>query len=704
MLDITNKEGIYFFLDDSTLKDTHEQDSGFNMNAVLEFTQKINASETFKKVFDTLQQISKNQLSINITSLFLFDIKSKKLILKEYQAEQFPLNPQSEVNSLKLSFSSEILSSLRQEHIFFKYSFKKEDSETLQYLEQFQCSVVVPLVFQKKLVGVLLVSLKDPQEKLKLQQKNSEQLFSFLRFIANQTAIVVNNLSNVAELEQGKFKLEKKIFELEAIKELGEVLLTKTNLREASHSFLLIVIGYLVAETGAFYLASENNSNVFNLTSCIGKITPPKSKILSFLSETNELFLKEKFLQKKSELPSDLKKAFTQLDAEVCFPLVYYDELLGLVFFGKKATGLPYRISRLKLASILVGQAAFPFKNSQYYEKVQLSNQELKESRKEIEVANIQLKNHAHILEKTNHKLSLEIKEKEHAEEEIKRLNRVLESRVDERTSQLNQKNKELKETLNVLQNTQDELVQAEKMASLGGLVTGVAHEINTPLGIGLTAASYLKTETTRFLEDFTKNTIRKSELGNLLTISQKSITMILDNLKRASNLVISFKQIAVDQSFEEKRKFLFREYIEHIFVNLKPTLSKTKLKINIIGDEKTTIYSYSGILSQIITNFVINSIIHAYQEGEEGTLTLHFFKKDKKFNIHYSDDGKGISPENLKKIFDPFFTTKRGTGGAGAGLGLHVIFNLIIHKLQGGIKAESIEGEGTTFKIQIPT
>ena len=269
-----------------------------------------------------------------------------------------------------------------------------------------------------------------------------------------------------------------------------------------------------------------------------------------------------------------------------------------------------------------------------------------------------------------------------------------LEQKVAERTQ-------ELSAALDHLKTTQAQLVESEKMASLGGLVAGVAHEINTPIGIGLMSASTLTKKTEVAINAFKSNQLKKSTMGAYFDQVNHGSQLILRNLERASELVKSFKQVAVDQSNLEKRSFVVKKYLEDMLVALKPKLQKTPYQITLTGDEQIEINSYPGAFSQVVTNLLNNSIIHAYQEGEAGQLCFEIQSESEQVIIEYSDDGCGIPIEHLPKIFDPFFTTGRAKGGTG--LGLHITYNLVTQKLKGTIQVKSVVGVGTTFIITLP-
>lgn len=276
-----------------------------------------------------------------------------------------------------------------------------------------------------------------------------------------------------------------------------------------------------------------------------------------------------------------------------------------------------------------------------------------------------------------------------------------LEMRVIRRTVQLEATNNELQNTLEKLKQAQAHIVETEKMAALGGLVAGVAHEINTPIGIGVTAISHLDQKTKEILELFNSGNVKKSDFESYLNVSSEATKIITTNLERASNLIKSFKQVAVDQSSEVKREFKVKEYLESVILSLAPELKKTKHNITVDCGENLAIDNYPGAFSQVATNLIMNSLIHAYEGGEAGNIKFVIAQQDDKLIIKYTDDGKGIPKEIIGEIFNPFFTTKRNRGGTG--LGLNVVYNIITQTFKGDISCESEVGKGTTFTISFP-
>jgi len=278
-------------------------------------------------------------------------------------------------------------------------------------------------------------------------------------------------------------------------------------------------------------------------------------------------------------------------------------------------------------------------------------------------------------------------------------LGRIIENK--QASEALVERTQELSDALAHLKTTQSKLVESEKMASLGRLVAGVAHEINTPIGIGVTAASTLADRTTDTATAYDNKQLKGSALKAYFNMAQTSSNLVLNNLNRAAELIQSFKQVAVDQSHFSSRFFAVKKYIMDTLLSLKPLLKKTPHKITVNGDEQIEINSYPGAFSQIITNLVMNSVRHAYPKGETGNLCFELKLDSGRLMVKYNDDGCGIPPENLGKIFEPFFTTARAQGGTG--LGLHIVFNLVTQKLNGTIRCESALGQGTTFFLEIP-
>ena len=280
------------------------------------------------------------------------------------------------------------------------------------------------------------------------------------------------------------------------------------------------------------------------------------------------------------------------------------------------------------------------------------------------------------------------------AEKLLEDYSRTLEKEVRDRTQKLSQ-------ALEHLKATQNQLIESEKMAALGSLVAGVAHEINTPIGTAILTASFLENETQAFLKACKKEILKRSDLNQYLESATESSQLILRNLRRAGELVQSFKQVAIDQTNLEKRSILLKDYLEDALLSLRPQLKQAQHTLIVEGDETLTLDSYPGALSQVATNLVMNSIFHAYPPDQHGQLRFEVMRFQDRAVIEYTDDGCGIPSENLGKIFEPFFTTARSKGGSG--LGLHIVYNLVTQTLQGTLRCESEIGAGTKFIIDLP-
>jgi len=261
--------------------------------------------------------------------------------------------------------------------------------------------------------------------------------------------------------------------------------------------------------------------------------------------------------------------------------------------------------------------------------------------------------------------------------------------------------NIQLRMSLETLERTRDQLVQSEKMAALGELVAGVAHEINTPVGVGVTAASFLDAKTTEIKKIYAAGGLKRSELENYLQTVEEVSNSILINMERAAELISSFKQVAVDQSSENRRQFNLREYINEILLSLRPRYKKTAHTIEVICKDDIELNSFPGAFSQILNNLIMNSLIHGFQAIEKGAITVTISRQGKDILFVYRDNGRGMGPEEREKVFDPFYTTMRGKGGTG--LGMSIVFNLITQTLKGSIECESSPGKGVVFTMSFP-
>lgn len=251
------------------------------------------------------------------------------------------------------------------------------------------------------------------------------------------------------------------------------------------------------------------------------------------------------------------------------------------------------------------------------------------------------------------------------------------------------------------LQAQRNHLAEVDKMAAVGSRVAGFSHEINTPLGLGVTAGSFLEELAKRLAGLYSSGNLKRSDLEKYFADVGEGHQILLRNLHRAADLIKSFKHISVDEAGEQKRTFNLKEYFEEILLLLKPRLKNTEYRVTILCPEDLTLSSYPGIFSQIFINLIMNSLIHGFQNQPQGQITIQAMVENQQLTLHYQDNGVGIPPDIIDKIFDPFFTTNRE--GGGSGLGLHIIYELVTQSLKGTIRCESVVGEGTSFIITMP-
>lgn len=324
----------------------------------------------------------------------------------------------------------------------------------------------------------------------------------------------------------------------------------------------------------------------------------------------------------------------------LCLPMTYQGKLRGLLYLENNLNTYAFTQERLEMLHVLATQASISIENALLY--------------------------------------------------------RTLEQKVIERTAQLNAKVEELTKT-------RYELVQSEKMASLGRLVAGFAHELNTPIGVAVTTASSLQENAQRVKRLLGQEEVDIDELLSKLADIDESVQLTLSNLERAAELVNSFKRTAIDQTSDEIRVFNIKEVIEDTITTLHNRFKNTRIEIQVICPQPLSVRSFPGALEQIMTNLLVNSFIHGFQEGQQaGHISVVIEQKEEHIYIRYSDTGRGIAQEHLEKIFEPFFTTHRAHGGSG--LGMYICYNLVTTQLHGSMTCESSLGQGTKFMIMFPT
>jgi PAS domain S-box-containing protein len=295
-----------------------------------------------------------------------------------------------------------------------------------------------------------------------------------------------------------------------------------------------------------------------------------------------------------------------------------------------------------------------------------------------------------------------DVTDKRRIEKEIRELNATLEQRVVERTEELQQANEELAYTLETLNKAQEELVRSEKLAALGSLVAGIAHELNTPIGNSLMVASTLADQTRSLTTSYQSHGLKRSTLEAYISDAGTAGDILVRNLQRAANLVTSFKQVAVDQTSSQRRKFSVAEVVSEIMLTLWPTFKKSKIQVKQEVADGLVMDSYPGPLGQVITNLVNNAQLHGFDGRKSGRITITAQNSSEGWlELIVTDDGVGIPTANLNRIFDPFFTTKLGAGGSG--LGLNITHNIVTGVLGGRVRVQSEVGSGSAFILMLP-
>ncbi|CAA7627889.1 Signal transduction histidine kinase [Candidatus Terasakiella magnetica] len=289
---------------------------------------------------------------------------------------------------------------------------------------------------------------------------------------------------------------------------------------------------------------------------------------------------------------------------------------------------------------------------------------------------------------------------------EQRRLVRVsdrLQAQLATVNQELARRRAEAETALGDLQAAQDSLIQSEKLASLGALVGGIAHEINTPVGIALSCASHLADSTAGLRKLFEADNIGIEDFERYLATATDTTTLILSNCERAAALIRSFKQVAVDRASSERRRFDLGDYVRETLASLGPHLRQAGHTVKVECPAGLILDSYPGALSQVLSNFVMNSLIHGFDSGQTGTLSILIDQPTPQWvRLIYADNGKGVPESDLSRIFDPFFTTRRGSGGSG--LGLHIVYNLVTGPLGGSVSVEkAANGRGVAFTVTLP-
>jgi PAS domain S-box-containing protein len=259
-----------------------------------------------------------------------------------------------------------------------------------------------------------------------------------------------------------------------------------------------------------------------------------------------------------------------------------------------------------------------------------------------------------------------------------------------------------LREALRSLRETQTSLIEAEKLAALGRLVAGVAHEVNNPVGICLTLASTLERKTALFGAEVARGDVKRSSLNDFLETNRDGSAQLVANLNRVAELIQSFKQVAVDRISSDQRTFDLGDLTQQVLTSLRPSLRKDNLKLDVECQPNLLMNSYPGSYGQLLTILFVNSVVHAFPDGKEGTVAIKVRASgEDRVEILFSDDGCGMSADVRRHAFDPFYTTRRHLGSTG--LGLHILHNIVTNRLGGRLNLDSSPGAGTKFQITLP-
>ena len=295
----------------------------------------------------------------------------------------------------------------------------------------------------------------------------------------------------------------------------------------------------------------------------------------------------------------------------------------------------------------------------------------------------------------------VDVTETRELEAKLRELNAELEARIAQRTASLAEANAELQRTLDDLRRAQDRLVQTEKLASLGSLVAGVAHELNTPIGNALMSVTTMHGRVGELRTQLTAG-LRRATFEAFMAQMEEGSSIAERNLGRASTLLRSFKRVSVDQTSEQRREFELGDAVDELLMTLRPTLRREPVRIDCELEPNLRLDSYPGALGQVLTNLVQNAVLHAFEERAGGIITVkaHGLGPER-LVIEVVDDGCGIAPETQHRIFEPFYTTQLGRGGSG--LGLAIVRSIVTGTLGGQVEVYSKPGQGTRFRIELP-
>ena len=285
--------------------------------------------------------------------------------------------------------------------------------------------------------------------------------------------------------------------------------------------------------------------------------------------------------------------------------------------------------------------------------------------------------------------------------QEIKQLNQSLEEKVNQRTIALREANQELLTTLERMHQYQNQIVESEKMASLGQMVAGVAHEVNTPIGLGITSSTLLRDKLAEISQSFEQKTLTSSQLKRFIDNGVENLDLIYRNLNRAAELVSSFKRVAVNQDDELNSIVNMHELISNVMLSMRADLLVKDPNVVIHCSSQLMFETKVGPLQQVLQQLLSNSVIHGFRDNQNNEIEITVERNESSLIIDYYDNGIGVDKSIKKRIFDPFVTTKRGEGGSG--LGMHLVYNLVTQALGGSVYFDDQSSKGTRFIITLP-
>ncbi|WP_218312927.1 sensor histidine kinase [Alteromonas antoniana] len=336
------------------------------------------------------------------------------------------------------------------------------------------------------------------------------------------------------------------------------------------------------------------------------------------------------------------------------------------------------------------------------------SQSKLRGTQEELQAANKKLDDQNLILEqevaKKTASLSQIMLDLEQQKDELIANQRELRQENENRQyieDELRKRNAELAQSMETLKLAKDQLLESERMASLGGLVAGIAHDVNTPLGVGVTAASFLEERIQTLKTAYEDKSLTNKTMSNFVSEAEQTTNLLLSNLNRASELIASFKQVAVDQASEAERQFNLNTYLHEVLQSLQPSFKQTRHRVDIRCPDDLEVRCAPGVIAQIATNMIMNSVNHGFEDKSDGHIILDIKEDGDDVVMNYRDDGRGMKADELDRLFDAFFTTKRGQGGSG--LGTHIMYNLVTQTLGGQIEANSEPGRGLEYIIRFP-